>query len=325
LLLTRLTHRLQTHRRWLILLVSLLFTAVTLYLVFRGIDYKVFWRLLDSQERSLLAAASLLIVLQIAFGGERWGAILSAISGERKLPRLRVQTVFYASIFFNSLPVGTVGGDVARVWLARAFAIPIGQIVLSVLLDRVLVVGALLALAVVTLPEIANPLLTSVWIGCAASLFAAATGFLLLRPIEHLLERWRNIRFMPALLGILHELDTTIRRAGLPGFFFALLSAASGDIAVYCIAQSLGIAVGPVAMIAVMSIVSFLAALPISFAGWGMREISLVSLLGLLEVDREAALVLSVQFGILSTLVSLLGGIAWLTLRNPRDVEPSAD
>jgi uncharacterized membrane protein YbhN (UPF0104 family) len=54
------------------------------------------------------------------------------------------------------------------------------------------------------------------------------------------------------------------------------------------------------AMIAIMSFVAFATALPISLAGWGVREVSLVSLLGLLGVDREAALVLSVEFGIIN-------------------------
>jgi hypothetical protein len=55
--------------------------------------------------------------------------------------------------------------------------------------------------------------------------------------------------------------------------------------------------------------------LPISLAGWGVREVSLVALLGLLGVDREAALALSVEFGIICTLMSLPGGVIWLGLR----------
>jgi glycosyltransferase 2 family protein len=69
-------------------------------------------------------------------------------------------------------------------------------------------------------------------------------------------------------------------------------------------------------MVAIMSFVAFATALPISLAGWGVREVSLVSLLGLLGVDREAALVLSVEFGITCMLMSLPGAVIWLILRN---------
>jgi hypothetical protein len=61
------------------------------------------------------------------------------------------------------------------------------------------------------------------------------------------------------------------------------------------------------------------AALPISIGGWGLREASFVSLLGVLGVDREAALLLSVEFGLLSMLVSLPGGLIWLTLRSDQN------
>ena len=49
-----------------------------------------------------------------------------------------------------------------------------------------------------------------------------------------------------------------------------------------------------------------------------MCEASFVSLLGFLGVDREAALVLLVEFGLLTMLVSLSGGLIWLTLRKYR-------
>jgi hypothetical protein len=64
-----------------------------------------------------------------------------------------------------------------------------------------------------------------------------------------------------------------------------------------------------------MSIVPILSALPISLAGWGVREFSVVALLGLLGIKREAALLLSVEFGLIGTLMSLPGGAIWLAIR----------
>ena len=45
-----------------------------------------------------------------------------------------------------------------------------------------------------------------------------------------------------------------------------------------------------------------------------MREVWPVLLLGLLGVDRGAALVLSVELGLLNTLLGLPGGVVWLAL-----------
>jgi uncharacterized membrane protein YbhN (UPF0104 family) len=312
------TSRPQTHRRWLALGFSFALTTVTLFFVFRGIDRAVFTRLLATQNRGLLVAAAFFVLLQMFLGGERWGTILKAfIHGERP-SMMSVQAVFYSSVFFNCLPIGAVGGDVARVLLARRFTVSLAQIVLSVMVDRVLTVAALIMLALATLPTIASPLARTAWLGGAAILAACVLGLLLLGTVERILGRWRHLRFVHFVLRMLEDVHHLKTRAGLVALGFALASGACAGLAVYCIAQSLGIAVGPVAMIAVSSIMTLIVALPISVAGWGLREVSLVALLGVLGVDREAALVLSVELGLITTLLSLPGGVVWLTLRDHR-------
>lgn len=301
-------------RRWLVLAGSLVLTAVTLYFVFRGIDSRLLRRLVARQNPGFLVGAGCLLLLQITLGAERWRTILGALS--RNKPSLpSVQAVYYASIFFNSLPIGTVGGDVVRIWLARQFAISTKRVVLSVLIDRVLVVLALMVLAAVTLPFIKQPFALDARFAIAALLFCTATGFLLLRPIERILGRWRDLGLVALALRTMEELRAIARKGAPLGLFYALSSSGCYTLGAYCIGRSLGLAVGPVAMIAVMSIVIFVTALPISLAGWGVREVSVVALLGFLGVDHAAALLLSIEFGLLSTLLSLPGGAIWLGLR----------
>jgi glycosyltransferase 2 family protein len=302
-------------RHWLMLGLSLALTTLTLYFVFRGMDRQILGRLLTTQNSGFLVAAAALIVLQILLGGIRWGTVLSAMGDAPPPSLLSLQAVFYASTFFNCLPLGTFGGDIARVWLARRFSISVRKIVLSVLLDRILVVVALIILAAVTLPSLAHPLAAKTSFACIAILLAGVAGFLLLQPLERIAGRWRDVWMVPSLLRAAEELRRTTQRAGLVALVYALFAAAAGALAAYCISRSLGIEVDLPAMIAIMSFVAFATALPISLAGWGIREVSLVSLLGLLGVDREAALVLSVEFGIICTLMSLPGAVIWLSLR----------
>jgi glycosyltransferase 2 family protein len=99
-----------------------------------------------------------------------------------------------------------------------------------------------------------------------------------------------------------------------------MLSGGSAALAGYCIAHSLKIDVEPMAMVGIMSLTSFAVALPISAAGWGVREASLVTLLGMVGVERSAALLLSVEFGLLTTLLSLPGGVVWLAMRSERRI-----
>jgi len=55
-----------------------------------------------------------------------------------------------------------------------------------------------------------------------------------------------------------------------------------------------------------------LAMVPISFGGWGIREIAFVYLLGAAGVRAEAALSLSIAFGLLRVLLGLIGGLTWV-------------
>ena len=52
--------------------------------------------------------------------------------------------------------------------------------------------------------------------------------------------------------------------------------------------------------------------IPISIAGWGVREGVMVVLLGLIGISSESALALSILYGIILTIVGLMGGIFWL-------------
>jgi uncharacterized membrane protein YbhN (UPF0104 family) len=314
------TTRTPPHRRWLVLGFSLAFTAATLYVVFRGINGRILRQLFATQDRRLLAAATFFILLQIIFGAERWRAILSTLMRGQAPSMLNVQAVFYASTFFNCLPLGTVGGDVARVWLARKFALSVRQLVLSVLVDRMFTVGALILIAALTLPNIAQPLAVIAWLVSLAILAGGAAGFLLLQPIERILGRWRGLRLVYLVLRTTEQVRDLTRRGGLLALSLALLSAMCGVVAAYCIARSLGIGVGPAPLAAVISMVTLVSALPVSFAGWGVREMSVVALLGLLGVDREAALLLSVEIGLLGMLMNLPGGVVWLTMKQGQDI-----
>ena len=61
--------------------------------------------------------------------------------------------------------------------------------------------------------------------------------------------------------------------------------------------------------------------IPVSIAGWGVREGAMVAALGLIGVPVEGAVVLSIMYGLLGLLPAIPGGLFWLV--NPdKKVEP---
>ncbi len=71
------------------------------------------------------------------------------------------------------------------------------------------------------------------------------------------------------------------------------------------IAQSLEPSIPFGSLFAAGAIISFIASLPISFAGWGVRELSAVFVFSSLQIDPEKALAISVSVGLLSTVALL--------------------
>jgi glycosyltransferase 2 family protein len=61
-----------------------------------------------------------------------------------------------------------------------------------------------------------------------------------------------------------------------------------------------------------------IAMLPISLAGWGVREGAAVVAFGALGLPADQALAASITFGLTVAGVSMLGGVIWLVDRRQR-------
>ena len=57
-----------------------------------------------------------------------------------------------------------------------------------------------------------------------------------------------------------------------------------------------------------------IAMVPVSVGGWGVREVTLIYVLGTAGVDATAALSLSMAFGLLRIFVGAFGGLAWVVM-----------
>jgi uncharacterized membrane protein YbhN (UPF0104 family) len=306
------------------LVVAAAFTALALWFVFSNVDAATLWTNLQKQDSAPLVIAAMALALQILAGGERWRITLAGLTPHLpQPPAASIHSAFYAGVFFNCFPLGNVGGDFARVILLRNVDLPFGLKVISILVDHALALLAPISIAALTLLAIDHPVARLAWLGAVAILIATVIGIYLLNFIEHVLRRWSHQRLVHLALRLGKELHALARRrAAYIALLFAILSSACSSFAAYCIARSLGIEIGILPVMAAMSVVSIVTVLPISLAGWGVREVSVVALLGMLGVDQAPALLLSIEFGLLVTLMSLPGGMLWLFVRG-REAMPN--
>jgi uncharacterized membrane protein YbhN (UPF0104 family) len=87
-------------------------------------------------------------------------------------------------------------------------------------------------------------------------------------------------------------------------------------IAVMTMAIGLGINVEWGGILLMIPLTSLIMVVPISIAGWGVREGVMVVGFGYLGVVPEAALALSILYGLLVLVVAFPGGIIWMLKRS---------
>jgi len=68
----------------------------------------------------------------------------------------------------------------------------------------------------------------------------------------------------------------------------------------------------PLAYLALVPVVLLLSTLPISVAGWGVRENVMVVALAFAGAEASQALALSILFGLALLTLSLVGAVIWL-------------
>jgi hypothetical protein len=196
----------------------------------------------------------------------------------------------------------------------------------SVVLDRIAAVAGVSILTIVTAPTYLSRVGNSwpVYVPIAVA-FAALVAIAVIAQLERLPERWlqkRSVRF-------LHSLGHSVRlvflnlRGAIPVLGFSIAAQIALGAATYAVAKSIDIDVTAVDCIILMQPVALLASLPISIGGWGVRESAVIVMFGFIGVPASAALILSVQLGLLLLLVVLPGGIVWLLLK-PKDRQPRA-
>lgn len=108
-------------------------------------------------------------------------------------------------------------------------------------------------------------------------------------------------------------------------FFISVIAHCAMLGAFYAQFSAYGEPVSTVAALAALSVVMFLAALPISFAGWGIRELSAAHVLGALGVPAAVGAAVGVAIGLLSLVlvIGCLVAVPFMAIR-PKPVAATA-
>lgn len=303
-------------------LIKLGLSLAILYFAFRHVDFNAVTRQFDRLDPLSLLAALLLMTLSTVLAATRWRVITLETEGQAPGLLFFVRSIYRGAFLNQGLPT-TLGGDTLRVVdLARALGSK-REAFGTVLFDRVIGLSGLLVLNVLMLPLSLNlfplPLALAVAGVSAGGLVAIAVVLAL---------PWDKLSHHHQILDLIAELNAFGRRvlAHPRGFLLQCVLSVSvhlcSILAMFVLARQFGIAADLWTHLVIQPSVIIAATLPISLAGWGVREGSMAALFASIGVAAPAVMATSLTFGVI-TLLSTLPGLVFLIGKSTRRAAPT--
>jgi uncharacterized membrane protein YbhN (UPF0104 family) len=264
---------------------------------------------------TILAIA--LLVSQTPLVGLRWLQIAKILAMHgRQLTWVWMSVAAGIAQFFGQiLPV--VAGDGVRVWFLGRFSNNWRDATLSVVIDRCVGIGILLAftLGILLLPSSFGAFdqdRGKVVIALAIMLIVGVTCLVLSAWLAPKLTRWRYGRWIERFFSGARAAVFGSRSAVILGVgctIHALTIAA-----VWSLGQAQGLPLSPADAAVLFAVMIGVTLVPFTVGGWGLRELAMVSLFGNHGLTPERALVFSMYFGLTSIAAALPGALAWIGL-----------
>jgi glycosyltransferase 2 family protein len=300
-------------RKLFALVVKLAIAIALLWWVSRKLDFDVVrGRLLMLSPVAILLGVAL-IFCSNSLAAVRWKLLTSQVG--IRIGTARILRYGLIGSFFNQALPSAFGGDGVRFWLLYRDRIPAALAVRSLFLDRFVGFVFLIIPSLYGLPRLLwqhlaiDPRLTWVGVACGILLCVVAAAFIAQQ--RNRLSRYRIGRLVVQIVDDLKFLPTNISSL----VRVAIVSAGVQFLLFYVVwilVRQFDQGVSFLDVLTVIPVTFILLAIPISIAGWGLREGLFVAGLGLIGVSRDVALVSSILFGLSSLAASLIGGVIWI-------------
>ncbi len=297
-------------RRILFSTIKIVISAALLYLALHKVDLADLASRINIASLGWIGLAIAVTFLQIIVGVLRWREI-SAECGA-PLPTKQAMRFNLIGTFFNQTLPSSIGGDAARLWLVARGGAGWRAATYSIFVDRAIGLIALAIIIVASLPWSYN--LISDPHGRSALLFvdfaalAGGVGFLILGRLHWpWLKRWWGTHHLHACSVIANRLifsrDHGPKLAVLSLLIHVLAAVIAWSIAAPVLFGQVLQLVPPVMLITMV---------PISIAGWGVREASMGLAFGYAGLATSEGVNVSLLFGAIYFIVGAFGGLVWI-------------
>jgi glycosyltransferase 2 family protein len=301
-------------RRILVSTAKILVSAALLYLALRKVNLSELVSRFNIASLGWIGMAIAVTFLQIFVGVLRWreiGAECGAPLATKEAMRFNL-----IGTFFNQTLPSSIGGDAVRLWLVARGGAGWRAATYSIFVDRAIGLIALAIIIVASLPWsyhlITDPNGRSALLLVDFAALAGGVGFLVLGKLPWFwLKRWWGTHHLHACAVIANRV-IFCRERGPKIAVFSLIVHVLAVVIAWCVVQSIAAPVAFSQIFQLVPPVMLITMLPISIAGWGVREATMGLAFGYAGLMTNEGINISLLFGAVSFIVGAFGGLVWI-------------
>jgi uncharacterized membrane protein YbhN (UPF0104 family) len=301
-------------RQILLSALKILISAALLYLALRKVNLSELASRINISSLGWIALAVAVNFLQLLAGALRW----CQISAECGAPLTAPQAMRFNTIgtFFNQTLPSSIGGDAVRLWLVARGGAGWRAATYSIFVDRAIGLIALAIVIVASLPWsynlIRDPDGRSALLLVDFAALGAGLGFLLLGNLPWpFLKSWWLTHHLYACSAVANRVIFNRQRGPKIAALSILVHVLTVMIA-WCVVQSIAAPVMFGQTFQLIPPVMLITMLPISIAGWGLREATMGLAFGYAGLATNEGVNVSLLFGAVSFIVGAIGGLVWI-------------
>ncbi|GBE12242.1 hypothetical protein BMS3Bbin14_02065 [bacterium BMS3Bbin14] len=290
-------------------------TAGLFFLISRSVNLQAALASLARLSPAVLAVAIALQLTSTCVSSFRWFLIMRRIGSPQ--PFFFFLKSYFKGAFFNQGLPTSIGGDAVRILdCARVQESAINGFY-GVFIDRIVGLAGLLILNIGALLIDRTLLPSRVYYALLVILVLLLSGLVLLFYLRRfsLFSRGKWLGYLGQLSERYFQVYSTPSSMGTQ-LGLSVLTHLLAMAAFYVLGVSVGLNYPLTVYLVLVPPVILLTILPISMAGWGVREGAMIGFFLLIGADRSKVLSLSILYGLLALVASLPGLLVYVSQKN---------
>lgn len=297
----------------IIRIVKIIISLILMYVLLSQIEYGEIKLVVKEIKISSILAAVIIYNISVFFNAVKWKILL---------PKARVSFLTYLSFraqFYSTVLPGQLFGEASKLTVWKEQEEDITRVTASVIYDRTTgIIGQMIIAAIgFSFSKIGRYNTGKWWFlwGIIAILVFMyfSTEKHVVKLIEFIIDTISKKSVM--LVDKMHELYAAWcyfskdKKILMLSVLWGIINQVMGSILIFYLSKTIGLAVGFFDYCWIMPIISLILLIPISFAGLGLRDASLASILALYKVPSSKALVVSTSLLLGQIVAAVIGGV----------------